>query len=98
MTTTKKRALSPFNLFMRSELIKIKKANPSLDHKSAFKMAAQNWKKNSGSFSVPKKGQKSKTRKHRKDFITHKGDKKFHRKGHRESKNKKGTHNKPYKK
>lgn len=33
----------------------------------------------------PHKGQASKTRKGRKDFITHKGDKKFNRKGHRQS-------------
>ena len=32
----------------------------------------------------PHKGQASKTRKGRKDFITHKGDKKFNRKGHRQ--------------
>ena len=33
----------------------------------------------------PHKGQASKTRKGRKDFITHKGDKKFNRRGHRQS-------------
>lgn len=33
-----------------------------------------------------KKGMPSKTRKGRKDFVTHKGDKYFHRKGHRQSK------------
>ena len=33
----------------------------------------------------PHKGQASKTRKGRKDFVTHKGDKKFNRKGHRQS-------------
>ena len=32
-----------------------------------------------------KKGSASKTRKGRKDFVTHKGDKKFHRRGHRQS-------------
>ena len=45
----------------------------------------------------PRKGQMSKTRKGRKDFVTHKGDKMFNRKGHRQSrranKSKKG---KPY--
>ncbi len=33
-----------------------------------------------------RKGSPSKTRKGRKDFVTHKGDKKFHRRGHRQSK------------
>ena len=33
-----------------------------------------------------KKGAMSKTRKGRKDFVTHKGDKDFHRHGHRQSK------------
>ena len=33
-----------------------------------------------------KKGSASKSRKGRKDFVTHKGDKKFHRRGHRQSK------------
>ena len=33
-----------------------------------------------------KKGSMSKTRKGHKDFITHKGDKDFHRRGHRQSK------------
>jgi len=33
-----------------------------------------------------KKGSASKTRKGRKDFVTHKGDKKYHRRGHRQSK------------
>lgn len=33
-----------------------------------------------------KKGAMSKTRKGRKDFVTHKGDKDYHRRGHRQSK------------
>ena len=37
-----KRAASPYNLFMQTELPKVKKANPSLNHKEAFKAAAQN--------------------------------------------------------
>jgi hypothetical protein len=39
-----KRAPSPYNIFMKSEIAKVKKANPSLDHKQAFKDAAGNWK------------------------------------------------------
>lgn len=38
-----KRAPSPYNVFMKSELTAVKKANPSLDHKEAFKVAAGNW-------------------------------------------------------
>ena len=96
--SSKKRALSPFNLFMKSELVKIKQANPSINHMVAFKQAAHNWKSKGHSFNVPKKGQPSKTRKGRLDFVTHKGDKFFNRKGHRQSKNRKGTKKRPYKK
>ena len=46
----------------------------------------------------PHKGQASKTRKGRKDFVTHKGDKKFNRKGHRQSRAKGSkTRRAPYK-
>ncbi len=44
----------------------------------------------------PKKGMKSKTRKGRKDFITHKGDKFYNRKDKRQTKSKKGKKGKPY--
>ena len=37
-----KRSSSPYNLFMKEELPRVKKANPSLNHKDAFKVAAQN--------------------------------------------------------
>lgn len=40
-----KRAPSAYNLFMKSELAKVKKANPKLDHKEAFTTAAGNWSK-----------------------------------------------------
>ena len=39
-----KRAPSAYNTFMKEEIAKVKKANPSLDHKEAFKKAASNWK------------------------------------------------------
>ena len=43
MVETKvKRAASPYNIFMKTELSKVKKANPNLSHKDAFKVAAQN--------------------------------------------------------
>eukprot|EP00401_Gymnodinium_catenatum_P049354 CAMPEP_0117462588 /NCGR_PEP_ID=MMETSP0784-20121206/3132_1 /TAXON_ID=39447 /ORGANISM="" /LENGTH=62 /DNA_ID=CAMNT_0005256359 /DNA_START=71 /DNA_END=259 /DNA_ORIENTATION=- len=38
-----KRAPTPYNIFMKSELAKIKKTNPNMDHKEAFKVAAGNW-------------------------------------------------------
>lgn len=41
--TKEKRAASPYNIFIKSEVPKVKKANPSLSHKDAFKVAAQNW-------------------------------------------------------
>ena len=37
----KSRKLSPFNIFMKAELKRVKKANPNMDHKEAFKTAAK---------------------------------------------------------
>jgi len=37
------RAPSAYNLFMKSEIAKVKKADPKLDHKEAFKQAASGW-------------------------------------------------------
>ena len=44
----------------------------------------------------PKKGQKSKTRKGKKDFTTKKTSKYFNRKGHRQSRSAKGIKRRPY--
>lgn len=38
----KPREPSLYNLFVRDEIPRLKAANPSLDHKSAFKLAASN--------------------------------------------------------
>jgi len=46
--------------------------------------------------SHPKKGQRSKTRKGRLDFRTHKGDKYYNRNGHRQTRNRKGKKGRPY--
>ena len=43
-----------------------------------------------------KKGSRSKTRRGRKDFVTHKGSKKYNRRGHRQSRNSRGRKGKPY--
>ncbi len=43
-----------------------------------------------------RKGSASKTRRGKKNFVTHKGSKKYNRKGHRQSKNKRGTKKRPY--
>ena len=40
----KARAPSAYNKFMKDEIAKVKKANPELGHKEAFKIAAANWK------------------------------------------------------
>eukprot|EP00291_Cryptomonas_curvata_P009972 CAMPEP_0172187524 /NCGR_PEP_ID=MMETSP1050-20130122/21393_1 /TAXON_ID=233186 /ORGANISM="Cryptomonas curvata, Strain CCAP979/52" /LENGTH=131 /DNA_ID=CAMNT_0012861871 /DNA_START=81 /DNA_END=477 /DNA_ORIENTATION=- len=37
---------TPYNAFMKEELARLKKDNPKLDHKEAFKQAAGNWTKN----------------------------------------------------
>jgi hypothetical protein len=44
-TSTKKRKLSPYNIFMKTEIKKVKKDNPKLSHQQAFKKAAGNWGK-----------------------------------------------------
>ena len=44
-----------------------------------------------------RKGSRSKTRKGRKDFVTHKGSKYYNRRGHRQTRNAKGKKGKPYK-
>ncbi|CAO3665553.1 hypothetical protein CU097_014520 [Rhizopus azygosporus] len=36
--------MSPYNNFMKTELAKVKKENPDIAHKDAFKKAAENWK------------------------------------------------------
>ncbi|KAJ3147445.1 hypothetical protein HDU86_007995 [Geranomyces michiganensis] len=38
-----KRGPSPYNLFMKTELAKVKEKEPSIAHKDAFKKAAANW-------------------------------------------------------
>jgi len=44
----------------------------------------------------PKKRMKSRTRKGRKDFVTHKGDKYYNRKGKRQSRSRSGRKGRPY--
>ena len=95
------RKLSAFNIFMKSEIKRVKAANKNLTHMQAFKNAAQNWKKNkpaqSGTekvkkvrkYSHPKKGQASRTRKGKKDFVTHKGDKCFNKSNKRQCRKRK---------
>ena len=43
-STKPKRALTPYNQFMKQELPKIKAEQPNITHKAAFKEAAQRWK------------------------------------------------------
>jgi hypothetical protein len=59
------RKLSKFNIFMKSEIKRVKKMQPNASHKQAFKMAAQNWKSHSGS-NHSTMGHKKATRRHRK--------------------------------
>ena len=60
-----KRKLSKFNIFMKSEIKRVKKMQPNVSHKQAFKLAAQNWKSHSGTTHV-KMGHKKATRRHKK--------------------------------
>jgi len=59
----KSRKLSPFNIFMKAELKRVKKAHPNMDHRQAFKMAAKNWKGSSKSASSKSPKRKSHSRK-----------------------------------
>ncbi|KAJ2889435.1 hypothetical protein IWW38_004711, partial [Coemansia aciculifera] len=36
--------LSAYNVFMKTELAKVKNNSPGMNHKDAFKVAAGNWK------------------------------------------------------
>ncbi|CAG8518766.1 5265_t:CDS:2 [Ambispora leptoticha] len=36
--------LTQYNKFMKSELVKVKAENPTVNHKDAFKLVAQRWK------------------------------------------------------
>jgi len=93
MTNKTKRKLSAFNLFMKTEISKVKKAHPNLSHMDAFKKAAHNWKGSNKAHAVhPHKGKASRTRKGRKDFVTHKGDKDFNKHGKRQHKSRKPYH------
>ena len=40
-----KKALTKYNIFMRSELERLKQKKPKADHKTRFKEAVNNWKK-----------------------------------------------------
>ena len=39
------RKLSAYNIFMKSEIQKVKKANLNMNHKQVFKKAAENYSK-----------------------------------------------------
>lgn len=39
----KERAPTAYNLFMKDEIVRLKEADSSLNHKAAFKKAADNW-------------------------------------------------------
>ena len=42
-STGGKRGATPYNLFMKAELARVKAANATIDHKTAFKLAASHW-------------------------------------------------------
>ena len=54
------RKLSAFNIFMRQELKRLKSANKGMDHKKAFKQAAQNWSSKKSTVKVDKHAKSSK--------------------------------------
>ena len=82
----------------KKDYVKLYKAQKKAD-KQAAKMVAQTAAPVAPAAMLggnPKKGKKSKTRKGRKDFVTHKGDKFYNRKGKRQTKSRKGKKGKPY--
>lgn len=70
-----------------THLANIRKNNPGLSLKHAMKKASHSYKKH------PHKGTASRTRKGRKNFVTHKGDKDFNKGNKRQRKSRK-----PYRK
>ena len=60
------RKLSAFNIFMKQELKRVKSAHPGMDHKKAFKMAAQNWSSKKSTFKVGKQDKSSSKKSRRK--------------------------------
>ncbi|ORZ06872.1 hypothetical protein BCR42DRAFT_426618 [Absidia repens] len=42
-TTKKTKRPSPYNMYMKAELGKVKKDNPGMTHKEAFKKVAESW-------------------------------------------------------
>jgi len=75
------RSRSPVTVSPVPVTVKTSKYNPKGDE-----MVGGKRRKTRKSKKHYKKGSASKTRKGRKDFVTHKGDKKYHRRGHRQSK------------
>ncbi|KAJ2934332.1 hypothetical protein H1R20_g2762, partial [Candolleomyces eurysporus] len=39
-----KKKLTAFNLFMKTEMARLKESEPTLSHKDRFKLATSNWK------------------------------------------------------
>jgi len=80
------RSLSPPNITISPVTVtnKTNKYNPKGDEKvGGRRRKTRRGRKSKKHY---KKGSASKSRKGRQDFVTHKGDKKFHRRGHRQSK------------
>ncbi|TFK26797.1 hypothetical protein FA15DRAFT_587650, partial [Coprinopsis marcescibilis] len=42
-----KKKLTAFNLFMKTEMARLKEEEPELTHKERFKLATENWKDSS---------------------------------------------------
>lgn len=42
--TVTKREPTPYNKYMRVEIVRVKEENPDLNHKECFKIAAGNWR------------------------------------------------------
>tara|TARA_B110000285_G_scaffold58223_1_gene66605 strand:+ start:10125 stop:10472 length:348 start_codon:yes stop_codon:yes gene_type:complete len=71
-------------------------SNPNPNPNPSASIGGKRRKNKSMKGGNPKKGMKSRTRKGRKDFVTHKGDKYYNRKGKRQSRSRSGRKGRPY--
>jgi hypothetical protein len=70
--------------------------NPNANSNPSAPIGGKRRKSKSMKGGNPRKRMKSRTRKGRKDFVTHKGDKYYNRKGKRQSRSRSGRKGRPY--
>ena len=84
------------NLFKTSDSNPNPNPNPNANSNPSAPIGGKRRKSKSMKGGNPRKRMKSRTRKGRKDFVTHKGDKYYNRKGKRQSRSRSGRKGRPY--